>query len=341
MMTERPRLTPAMADVRRAVRENLTDLSPDAVVLVALSGGPDSLALAAGLAFEAPRAGLLAGAVIVDHGLQEGSERVADNAADQARALGLDPVIIRRVKVVSSAGPEADARTARYEALESAAQELGAVAVVLGHTLDDQAETVLLGLTRGSGATSLAGMSEINGIYRRPLLGIRRAVTVAACEDQGLTAWNDPHNQDSRFTRVRIRHHVMPVLVDQLGPGVTEALARTAEQLKQDADVLDSLVAEIMPTVLIPVLGETGHPQRATLEISSLDSLPIALLNRVIRRSALDVFGVSLSAVHTNSIARLVTDWHGQGELHVPGIRVERQGAQLVLTASSSTPTEA
>jgi tRNA(Ile)-lysidine synthase len=341
MMTERPRLTPAMADVRRAVRENLTDLSPDAVVLVALSGGPDSLALAAGLAFEAPRAGLLAGAVIVDHGLQEGSERVADNAAEQARGLGLDPVIIRRVKVVSSAGPEADARTARYEALESAAQELGADAVVLGHTLDDQAETVLLGLTRGSGATSLAGMSEINGIYRRPLLGIRRAVTVAACEDQGLVAWNDPHNQDSSYTRVRIRNEVMPVLETQLGPGVAEALARTAEQLKQDAAVLDALAAEVLPTVVMPLLGETTHLTRATLEVSALEGLPLAILTRVIRRTALEVFGSSLSAVHTNSIARLVTDWHGQGELHVPGIRVERQGAQLVLTASSSTPTEA
>ena len=340
-MTERPRLTPAMADVRRAIRENLSDLTPDAVVLVALSGGPDSLALAAGLAFEAPRAGLLAGAVIVDHGLQEGSEVVAETAAAQARELGLDPVIIRRVKVVPSAGPEADARTARYDALDSVAKELGAVAILLGHTLDDQAETVLLGLTRGSGATSLAGMRDINGIYRRPLLGIRRAQTVAACEDQGLTPWNDPHNQDSSYTRVRIRHEVMPVLENQLGPGVAEALARTAEQFKQDTFVLDQMAAEIMPTVFTPVLGETTQSVQATLDVTALTGLPLAILNRVIRRAALDVFGSSLSSVHTNAVARLITDWHGQGEVHVPGIRVERQGAQLVLTASSSTPTEA
>ena len=340
-MTERPRLTPAMADVRRAIRENLSDLTPDAVVLVALSGGPDSLALAAGLAFEAPRAGLLAGAVIVDHGLQEGSEVVAETAAAQARELGLDPVIIRRVKVVPSAGPEADARTARYDALDSVAKELGAVAILLGHTLDDQAETVLLGLTRGSGATSLAGMRDINGIYRRPLLGIRRAQTVAACEDQGLTPWNDPHNQDSSYTRVRIRHEIMPVLENQLGPGVVEALARTAEQFKQDTFVLDQMAAEIMPTVFTPVLGETTQSVQATLDVTALTGLPLAILNRVIRRAALDVFGSSLSSVHTNAVARLITDWHGQGEVHVPGIRVERQGAQLVLTASSSTPTEA
>ncbi|MBU6265147.1 MAG: tRNA lysidine(34) synthetase TilS [Actinomycetales bacterium] len=341
MMTERPRLTPAMADVRRAIRENLSDLNPDAVVLVALSGGPDSLALAAGLAFEAPRAGLLAGAVIVDHGLQEDSEVVAENAAAQARELGLDPVIIRRVKVVPSAGPEADARTARYDALEFVAMELGAVAVLLGHTLDDQAETVLLGLTRGSGATSLAGMSDINGIYRRPLLGIRRAQTVAACEDQGLTPWNDPHNQDSSYTRVRIRHDVLPVLEKELGPGVTEALARTAEQFKQDSAVLDALTSEIMPTVFTPMLGETAQSVQATLDVTALTGLPLAILNRVIRRAALEVFGSSLSSVHTNAVARLITEWHGQGEVHVPGIRVERQGAQLVMTASSSTPTEA
>ena len=333
-MTERPRLTPAMADVRRAIRENLSDLTPDAVVLVALSGGPDSLALAAGLAFEAPRAGLLAGAVIVDHGLQEGSDVVAETAAEQARTLGLDPVIIRRVKVVSASGPEADARSARYDALQSVAVELGAVAVVLGHTLDDQAETVLLGLTRGSGATSLAGMSQVNGIYRRPLLGIRRSETVAACEDQGLTAWSDPHNQDSSYTRVRIRTEVMPLLEAQLGPGVAEALARTAEQLKQDALVLDDLAAQVLPMVQMPLLGEEKSPTRATLEVSVLSELPAAIVSRVIRKSALEVFETSLSAAHTNSISRLITDWHGQAEVQVPGIRVERQGAQLVLTAS-------
>jgi tRNA(Ile)-lysidine synthase len=330
-----------MADVRRAIRENLTDLSPDAVVLVALSGGPDSLALAAGLAFEAPRAGLLAGAVIVDHGLQEGSEGVAESAAEQARALGLDPVIIRRVKVISESGPEADARTARYEALQSVASELCAVAVLLGHTLDDQAETVLLGLTRGSGATSLAGMSEINGLYRRPLLSIRRTATVAACEDQGLTAWNDPHNLDPSYTRVRIRTEIMPVLENQLGPGVAEALARTAEQLKQDALVLDDLASQVLPMVQMPALGEAPSPTRATLEVAVLSDLPVAILSRVIRKTATEVFGTSLSATHTNSIARLITDWHGQSEVHVPGIRVERQGAQIVLTASSSTPAEA
>lgn len=332
-MTERPRLTPAVADVRRAIRENLADLTPDSLVLVGLSGGPDSLALAAGLAFEAPRAGLRAGALIIDHGLQTGSAKVAQAAGAAAANLGLDPVIIRRVQVVAVDGPEADARSARYTEFEEVISELGVGAVLLGHTLDDQAETVLLGLTRGAGATSLSGMKPINGVYRRPLLGLRRSTTVAACADQGLSPWNDPHNEDPHYTRVRIRQTVLPVLEKELGPGVAEALARTAEQLQQDADVLDELASQVMPTVLVPVLGEKGGPA-ATLHISELEKLSPAVLTRVIRRSALEVFGVSLSAAHTAAITRLVTNWHGQGEAHLPGIRVERQGGQLLLTSS-------
>src|SRR5215207_3414871 len=152
----RPRLTPPIADVRRAVR---AVLPPAGLVLVALSGGADSLALAAATAFEAPRAGCRAGAVIIDHGLQQGSAEVAARAAAQAAELGLQPVLVRRVAVAPAGegGPEASARIARYAALDAAAHETGAVLVLLGHTLDDQAETVLLGLARGAGAASLSG----------------------------------------------------------------------------------------------------------------------------------------------------------------------------------------
>ena len=335
MMPERPRLTPAMADVRRAVRELLAATVGDGeLVLVALSGGPDSLALAAATAFEAPRGGLRAGAVIVDHGLQEASAAVAEAAAEQARALGLDPVDIRRVEVISADGPEADARTARYAALDAAQHEHGAAAVLLGHTLDDQAETVLLGLTRGAGPTSLAGMSAVTGSYLRPLLGIRRIETVAACADQGLSPWSDPHNHDRSYTRVRIRNEVMPVLESQLGPGVSEALARTAVQLREDAAVLDSLARDALPTVLLPTPGDEQTTQVA-LDAGALADMPAAIHNRLIRLTALSVFGVSLSQAHTAAIAALVTNWHGQGEAHVPGIRVERQGFRLVFRATN------
>ena len=328
-MPERPRLTPEMADVRRAVREALSEVAaPDQLVLVALSGGADSLALAAATAFEAPRAGFRAGVVVIDHGLQAGSADVAERAAEQARTLGLDPVVIRRVEVVAVDGPEADARTARYAALESVRAEVDADWVLLGHTLDDQAETVLLGLTRGAGATSLAGMSAVTGSLLRPLLGIRRSQTIAACEGAGLEYWSDPHNEDPSFTRVRIRREVMPVLERELGPGVAEALTRTADQLREDTSVLDAMAAEVLPQVSLPLLGETDDI-RAHLDVTTLAAQPVAVRNRVLRLTALNVFGVSLSAAHTASIARLVTHWHGQGEIHVPGIRVERNGSQL------------
>lgn len=326
-----------MADVRRAVREHLDGLAPDSLVLVALSGGPDSLALAAALAFEAPRAGLKAGAVIVDHGLQDGSDAVAQSVRDTAVKLGLDPVDIRRVEVKAANGPEADARLARYAGIEEVARERVATAVMLGHTLDDQAETVLLGLSRGAGPTSLSGMSGVSGLYRRPLLGIRRAQTVAACADQGLEVWNDPHNEDPRYTRVRLRRQVMPALEENLGPGVAEALARTADQLREDTAVVDSLAAEIMPRVFISMPSEKNTQRIAELDISELEKQPAAIYTRVIRKVALDVFAVSLSRTHTLAITQLFTAWHGQQEVNVPGIRVERTGSRLIFTSTKTS----
>jgi tRNA(Ile)-lysidine synthase len=246
-------------------------------------------------------------------------------AADAARVLGLDPVMVTKVTVIADSGIEADARRSRYHAFEDAASELGVSAILLGHTLDDQAETVLLGLTRGAGATSLAGMSSINGVYRRPLLGIRRSETVAACEDQGLEVWDDPHNHDERFTRVRIRHSVLPVLEKELGPGVAEALARTAEHLQDDNAVLDQLTRSKMPEVN---LAEGV----VSLSVAELETMEPAILARVVRTVMWENFGLSASAAHTDSVTRLISRWHGQGESHLPGIRVERQGTSLVFT---------
>ena len=333
-MTTRPRLTPAIADVRRAVRASLA-LVPgstvpvastvaDGLVLVALSGGPDSLALAAATAFEA--AGH-AGAVIVDHGLQEGSAEIAERAATTARDLGLHPVVVRRVEVGTAGGPEAAARDARYAALADVARETGAVAVLLGHTLDDQAETVLLGLARGSGATSLQGMEQVSGIYRRPLLGIRRSTTVQACADAALEPWSDPQNADPAFTRVRIRSTVLPLLEAELGPGVAEALARTAEQLREDAAALDHFADEIVEE--LAEIAEAG----ISLPVSALASNPPALRQRLIRLAVQGEFHVSLSRAHTLEVARLVTDWHGQKALDLPGLRVERQGGLIIFSA--------
>lgn len=360
-MTARPRLTPAMADTRRAVRILLREVFPEAhevmtkmpgcaggvgydvpadapMVLVALSGGADSLALAAATAFEAQRSGLRAGAVIVDHQLQGGSAEVAQRAAAQARKLGLAPVEVIEVTVggrvdpqgrIETNGPEANARAARYSAFETALGDTGASAILLAHTLDDQAETVLLGLTRGAGAASIAGMEPVSGVYLRPFLGIRREQTVAACNDQGLDFWSDPHNADPSYTRVRIRHEVLPVLEAQMGPGVAEALARTAEHLQEDNEVLDAIADEVFTKVV--ELPEVVEPVETTAGIStsSIIDLPRAIRVRVYQRAA-KVTGLGqLGSAHIRAVDELVTNWHGQAGIDVPGGTVVRENGIL------------
>ena len=327
----RPRLTPAMADVRRAVRASLEGLPADSLVLVALSGGADSLALAAATAFEAPRAGLRAGAVVVDHALQAGSAEVATRASSAAIALGLAPVEVRRVEVGTDGGPEAAAREARYRSLDRVATETGAVAVLLGHTLDDQAETVLLGLARGSGPVSLQGMEPVTGRWRRPLLGVRRETTRASCADLGLDPWDDPHNDDPAYARVRVRRSVLPVLERELGPGVAEALVRTAAQLREDNDALDHFALEQAEEV-------ADHAEAGiSLDVRSLAANPAALRQRLIRLAVASEFAVTLSRAQTLEVARLVTDWHGQGPVSLPGVTVIRTGGALHFAATGAS----
>lgn len=302
------------------------------LVLVALSGGADSLALAAGTAFEAPRAGLRAGAVVIDHGLQADSAEVAQRAAEQARGLGLEPVIVVRVEVHDQgSGPEAAARVARHEALEATRVEFGALAILLGHTLDDQAETVLLGLARGSGGKSLHGMAAASGPLLRPLLGVRRSETRQAVLDQGLRPWDDPHNTDPAFARVRVRERVLPVLEAELGPGIAEALARTATTLREDAETLDALALEWAQEVV-----STGDDGRISLDVGGLVTQPPALRQRICRIVAEQGFGVSLSRRHTIAVAALATEWSGQGPVDLPGIRVERERDRILFGAVSS-----
>jgi len=318
----------AVAEVRAAVRGGLADLAAGQLVLVACSGGADSLALAAATAFVAPRLGLRAGAVTVDHGLQPGSaERAAEIAVLLAK-LGLDPVRSTAVTVApaGASGPENAARVARYGALDAAAAAYGAAAVLLGHTLDDQAETVLLGLARGSGGRSLAGMAARRGRYRRPLLAVRRAATAAACAELGLEPWQDPHNSDFRFTRARVRHQALPALEAALGPGVAEALARTAAQLRADAECLDDLA-----------FAESGQLRQggsdpAGLDVAWLAALPAAIRTRVLRDAAV-MAGCppgALAAGHIGQVDALVTAWRGQRWADLPGgVRARRQAGKV------------
>ena len=323
----RPRLSPAMADVRRAVRENwaAAGVVGGELVLVACSGGADSLALAAASVFEGERAGIRVGAVIVEHGLQAQTAQLSVELKARLEALGLSPVEIRAVQVARGAGTggtEAAARDARYAALKAAAQDFGAKYVSLGHTLNDQAETVLLGLTRGSGPRSIAGMESIDGLFLRPMLSLSRQTTELFCNDSGLDFWVDPHNSDPSFTRVRIRQTALPLLETEVGPGVTEALARTAALLREDLELLDHLAAE-----QFKVMANISARQ-LDLPADQLLALPPALRSRVILL-ALNTFKPGFSKTHIDAVAELVTNWHGQKELALPGVRVVRHGNTL------------
>ncbi|MGV2900666.1 tRNA lysidine(34) synthetase TilS [Microbacterium sp. AGC62] len=327
-----PSLSPAIAEIRLAVRTALVDLPEGSTVIVALSGGPDSLALAAATAFEASKLGLRAASLTVDHGLQDDSAEVASTAAQAAAALGLDPLIVR-VQVDGEGGPEAAARDARYRVLRDAAADVRAAAVLLGHTLDDQAETVLLGLARGSGATSLQGMApsreDDDGLrWLRPLLGVRRETTRAFCAASDLEVWDDPHNFDDRYARVRVRERVLPVLEAELGPGIAEALVRTAEQLREDAEAFDEMIHETIEDIVEH--AEAG----ISVSVAALAANPAALRNRIIRLVVDSEFGVSLTRTQTIEVARLVTDWRGQGPIDLPGCAAVRQGGRIVFTAS-------
>ena len=289
--------SPSVARLRAAVRAGLARCTEP--VLAACSGGADSTALAAALAFEGPRAGVRVGAVTVDHGLQAGSADRAAATADLLRGLGLDPVLVVAVDVGTAGGPEAAARSARAAALAQTARHHGA-RVALGHTLDDQAETVLLGLGRGSGPRSIAGMREERAdaglTWWRPLLGVRRATARQACADQGLPVWDDPHNRDRAFTRSRLRTEALPLLEDVLGGGVAEALARTADLLREDVEALDDLAA--LETARLVEPGGIPTGPRA--------ELPAALRRRVVR-AWLRAAGVpDVQAVHLRAVDRLL-----------------------------------
>lgn len=349
---------PVVAAARRAVRGVLGDLDPGSLVLVACSGGADSTALAAATAFVAPRLGLRGGAVVVDHGLQAGSAGVAADAAERCRGLGLDPVEVRRVVVPASGdGPEGGARAARYAALDAAATDHGAAAVLLGHTLDDQAETVLLGLARGAGARSLAGMPARRGVHRRPFLALRRADTEGVCRTLGLAWWDDPTNgvpapgddavqpgTPAPPLRSQVRARVVPALVDVLGPGAVPALARTADLLRDDADLLDALAADLLVTALVESRGAGGDGPRAGAPAPGadtvvLDAEVLATAHPALRRRALRTAALragcpagDLFAVHVDALEALVTAWRGQGPVHLPGdLRAARACGRLSL----------
>jgi tRNA(Ile)-lysidine synthase len=334
LLMARQELGPAGLRVAQAVRKVLREVVTDGLpagrstpprpvqrIVVGVSGGADSLALVAGAAWCSRRVEELAHvpvcAVVVDHGLQEGSAAVAARAAAQVGALGVEAQVVQVEVTDRGDGPEAAARVARYRALLA---DRDAV-VLVGHTLDDQAETVLLGLARGSGTRSLAGMPERQGRLLRPLLGVRRSETQAACDEVGLEWWSDPHNADPAYSRSRVRA-ALTTLDEAIGPGLAEALARTAELARADADLLDTLSAKL--------LLEGSQPD-GTLAVAPFETADRALRDRALltwlrREEVADV-----SAGHVRAVAELITDWRGQQGVDVPGARIVRQGGILLV----------
>lgn len=308
---------------RGAVRRSLESVPPGDHVVVAVSGGADSLLLAHCLVLEGAELALTIHGVVIDHQLQPNSGEVALDAKCALDELGISSVEIIPVAVIKKDGIEADARRARYEALNAYATKVKASAIFLGHNQDDLAESVLLGLTQGAGTKSLAGMAEIDGIYRRPFLTISREEVIAACTEAKITFWSDPHNDDVRFTRVKIRKQVIPFLESEMGPGIKEALARSARIFREDSDALDALTDEIFATIADP----------SSMEIALLEPLPSAVRKRVIRR-ALALLGVSrVSAEQLGWVDALVSQWRGQREVALPaGVTARRESGRLALS---------
>lgn len=311
-------------EIRKAVKPWLSGHTGE-TILFGCSGGADSMALAAALLKEAGNTKVIP--VVVDHGLQKDSSDIAAQTVNKLKDLGYSEVATARANVELTDGLEASARRARYLVFKQFIDAYKPKYFMLAHTLNDQAETVLLGLARGSGARSLSGMAIENNIFIRPLLKITRAQTVAACVEAGLDVWIDPHNSDERFARVRVRQNLLPIFEEKLGPGVTEALARTADLLRDDADALDDFANQFFAQV-----------DQANIEIADLARLPKAIRTRVLRLAIYKAGAPSgmLSADHIAQAEALVSQWHGQGEVSLPGnVKLSRNSGRITLSTSA------
>jgi tRNA(Ile)-lysidine synthase len=313
--------TPSLWEIRKAVKPWVSDSSQ--IILFGCSGGADSMALALALFLEANQSKVIP--VVVDHGLQEGSAQITSQTISKLKAIGYTEVESAIAQVKITDGLEASARRARYQIFNQFIDTYRPKYFLLAHTLNDQAESVLLGLARGSGARSLSGMAVENNIYVRPLLKISRQTTVAACREGGIEIWSDPHNDDLRFARVRTRKNVLPNLEENLGPGITEALVRSADLLRDDADALDSFAREYF-----------AQTDPLNLSVNELERLPKAIRTRVLRLAIYKAGAPtgSLSAEHINGAEALISDWHGQKELSLPGdVKLLRNSGRITLSA--------
>ena len=312
--------SPALWQIRKTVKPWLNDSAQP--VLFGCSGGTDSMALAVALFMERSNTKVIP--IVIDHGLQEGSAQITLQTVDRLKQIGFTQVESARAQVTMTDGLEASARRARYQLFNQFIETYQPKYFLLAHTLNDQAENVLLGLARGSGARSLAGMAVKNNIFVRPLLKISREVTIAACSEAGIEIWSDPHNEDLRFTRVRVRKNLLPIIEDNLGPGITEALVRSADLLRDDADALDGFASEYF-----------NQADPFSLDVKELERLPKAITTRVLRLAIYKAGAPagSLSAEHIAAAQALISDWHGQKEVSLPGnVKLLRNSGRITLS---------
>ena len=312
--------TPALWQIRKAVKPWLNDSAQP--VLFGCSGGADSMALAVALFIERSNTKVIP--IVIDHGLQEGSAQITSQTIERLKQIGFTQVESARAQVTMTDGLEASARRARYQLFNQFIETYQPKYFLLAHTLNDQAENVLLGLARGSGARSLSGMAVKNNIFVRPLLKISRELTTAACSEARIEIWSDPHNEDLRFTRVRVRKNLLPIIEDNLGPGITEALVRSADLLRDDADALDGFAAEYF-----------NQADPFNLDVKELERLPKAITTRVLRLAIYKAGAPagSLSAEHISAAQALISDWHGQKEVSLPGnVKLLRNSGRITLS---------
>ena len=313
--------TPSLWQIRKAVKPWLNDSAQP--VLFGCSGGADSMALAVALFMERSNTKIIP--IVIDHGLQDGSAQITSQTIDRLKQIGFTQVESARAQVTMTDGLEASARRARYQLFNQFIDTYQPKYFLLAHTLNDQAENVLLGLARGSGTRSLSGMAEQSNIYIRPLLKISREITTAACDEAQLQIWSDPHNEDLRFSRVKTRLNVLPTLEANLGPGITNALARSADLLRDDADALDGFALEYF-----------NQADQFNLDVKDLERLPKAIRTRVLRLAIYRAGAPagSLSAEHIASAEALISDWHGQKEVSLPGnVKLLRNSGRITLLA--------
>ncbi len=304
------------------IRKSVKPWVSGETILFGCSGGTDSMALAVALLKESNNSKIIP--VVVDHGLQNNSAEIAAQTVAKLKELGYSEVATARANVEVTDGLEASARRARYLIFKQFIDSYQPKYFMLAHTLNDQAESVLLGLARGSGARSLSGMATVNNVFVRPLLKNTRAQTAAACIEAGIKVWDDPHNLDERFARVKVRRNLLPIFEENLGPGITEALARTADLLRDDADALDDFANQYF-----------SQADASNLDVAELERLPKAIRTRVLRLAIYKAGAPSgmLSADHIASAEALISDWHGQKEVSLPGnVKLSRISGRITLS---------